>query len=93
VLWRGIRGLSYTSVARLRSARSLVRIQPGAYSRWCSVSGAVVSSSKSIQQQVREIQKLISDTEETLAQAKWALETLVFRLDQEDEGESAPPGG
>ena len=45
----------------------------------------MVSSSKSIQQQVREIQKLIGDAEETLAQAKWALETLVFRLAQEDE--------
>ena len=45
----------------------------------------MASSSKSLQQQVREIQKLISDAEDTLAQAKWALETLVFRLAQEDE--------
>ena len=45
----------------------------------------MVSGSKSLQQQVREIQKLIADAEETLAQAKWALETLVFRLAQEDE--------
>jgi hypothetical protein len=50
----------------------------------------VVSGSKSPQQQVREIQKLISDAEDTLAQAKWALETLVFRLAQEDE--DASPG-
>ena len=50
----------------------------------------MVSSSKGIQDQVREIQKLISDAEETLAQAKWALETLVFRLAQEDE--DAAPG-
>jgi hypothetical protein len=50
----------------------------------------MVSGSKSLQQQVREIQKLIADAEETLAQAKWALETLVFRLAQEDE--DAPRG-
>ena len=43
------------------------------------------SSSKSLQEQVREIQKLISDANETLDQARWALETLVFRLAQEDE--------
>ena len=43
------------------------------------------SSSKSLQEQVREIQKLISDATETLDQARWALETLVFRLAQEDE--------
>ena len=53
----------------------------------CSV-GHMVSGSKSLQQQVREIQKLISDAEETLAQAKWALETLVFRLAQDDEDEA-----
>jgi hypothetical protein len=43
------------------------------------------SSSKSYQEQVREIQKLISDANETLEQARWALETLVFRLAQDDE--------
>jgi hypothetical protein len=53
------------------------------------VEQAMVSGSKSLQQQVREIQKLISDAEDTLAQAKWALETLVFRLAQEDE-DAAP---
>jgi hypothetical protein len=53
------------------------------------VERAMVSGSKSLQQQVREIQKLISDAEDTLAQAKWALETLVFRLAQEDE-DAAP---
>ena len=54
----------------------------------------MVSGSKSVQQQVREIQKLISDAEETLAQAKWALETLFFRLDQEEGDEDAgPPAG
>jgi hypothetical protein len=52
----------------------------------------VVSGSKSLQQQVREIQKLISDAEDTLAQAKWALETLVFRLAQDDEDATPPPG-
>jgi hypothetical protein len=50
-----------------------------------------VSGSKSVQQQVREIQKLISDAEETLAQAKWALETLVLRLAQEDDDGGAGP--
>jgi hypothetical protein len=53
------------------------------------VERAMVSGSKSLQQQVREIQKLIADAEDTLAQAKWALETLVFRLAQEDE-DAAP---
>jgi hypothetical protein len=53
----------------------------------CSVA-LVVSGSKSLQEQIREIQKLISDAEDTLAQAKWALETLVFRLAQEDEDEA-----
>ena len=48
----------------------------------------MVSRSKSLQQQVQEIQKLISDAEETLAQAKWALETLVFRIAQDDEDET-----
>ena len=54
----------------------------------------MVQGSKSLQQQVREIQKLISDAEETLAQAKWALETLVYRLDQgEADEDAAPPTG
>lgn len=48
----------------------------------------MVPGSKSLEQQVREIQKLIADAEETPAQAKWALETLVFRLAQEDEDEA-----
>jgi hypothetical protein len=46
-------------------------------------------SSKSLQEQVREIQKLIKDAEETLDQARWALETLVFRLAQDDEDHPA----
>jgi hypothetical protein len=45
----------------------------------------MTSSSKSLQEQVREIQKLISDAQETLDQARWALETLVFRLAQDDD--------
>jgi hypothetical protein len=53
----------------------------------------VVSGSKSLQQQVREIQKLIADAEDTLAQAKWALETLVFRLAQEEDDDDAAPTG
>jgi hypothetical protein len=52
----------------------------------------MVSGSKSVQQQVREIRKLIEDAEETLAQAKWALETLVFRLAQEDEDAGSGTG-
>ena len=53
----------------------------------------MVPGSKSLQEQVREIQKLISDAEETLAQAKWALETLVFRLAQDDGDDAVPPVG
>jgi hypothetical protein len=45
----------------------------------------MVPAGKSLEQQVREIRKLIADAEETLAQAKWALETLEFRLAHEDE--------
>ena len=45
----------------------------------------MVTGGKSLQEQVREIQKLIEDADETLAQAKWALETLIFRLNQEEE--------
>ena len=48
----------------------------------------MVPGSKSLEQQVCEIQKLIADAEETLARAKSALETLVFRLAQEDEDEA-----
>lgn len=51
-----------------------------------------VSGSKSLQRRVREIQKLIEDADETLAQARWALETLVFRLAQED-GEAGAGSG
>ena len=49
------------------------------------------SSSKSLQDQVREIQKLIEDADESLAQAKWALETLIFRIGREDLGARAEP--
>ncbi len=44
----------------------------------------MVTGGKSLQDQVREIQKLIADADETLAQARWALETLIFRLAQEE---------
>jgi hypothetical protein len=44
----------------------------------------MTSSSKSLQDQVREIQKLIDDASETLGQARWALQTLVFRIAQEE---------
>ena len=43
----------------------------------------MTASSKSLQDQVREIQKLIADANETLSQAQRALETLMDRLDQE----------
>jgi hypothetical protein len=43
---------------------------------------------KSLEDQVREIQKLIADARETLTQAEWALETLAGRLDGGGE-----PGG
>jgi hypothetical protein len=46
----------------------------------------MVSERKSLQQQVREIQKLIADATETLDQARWALETLVYRIAQEEGG-------
>ena len=51
--------------------------------------GSVRSMEKSVEDQVREIQKLISDAEDTLAQAKWALETLAVRLAQEDDSPGA----
>jgi hypothetical protein len=44
----------------------------------------MASSSKSLQDQVREIERLIEDADETLAQAKWALQTLIFRLAQNE---------
>jgi hypothetical protein len=40
---------------------------------------------KSVEDQVREIRKLISDAEATVAQARWALETLALRLAQDDD--------
>jgi hypothetical protein len=46
--------------------------------------GSVRRMEKSLEDQVREIQKLISDAEATLAQAKWALETLALRIAQDD---------
>jgi hypothetical protein len=45
------------------------------------------STSKSLQDQIREIQRLIEDADETLAQAKWALQTLLFRLEQEEQAQ------
>jgi hypothetical protein len=40
----------------------------------------MVSGGKSLQDQVGEIQKLMSDASETLRQASWAMETLLARL-------------
>jgi hypothetical protein len=45
----------------------------------------MVPPGKSLEDQVREIQKLISDARDTLAQAEWALETLVSRIGRDEE--------
>jgi len=45
----------------------------------------VVQASKSLEDQVREIQKLLADARESLTQAEWALETLVHRIRREEE--------
>lgn len=37
---------------------------------------------KSLQDQIREIRKLIEDAEDSLGQARWALQTLETRLGQ-----------
>jgi hypothetical protein len=42
-----------------------------------------MESRKSPQEQVREIGKLIEDAQERLDQARYALDTLVARLDQD----------
>jgi len=47
----------------------------------------MVPAGKSLEDQVREIQKLIADARETLAQAEWALETLAGRIHREEEQE------
>jgi hypothetical protein len=44
---------------------------------------------KSLQEQVREIEKLIDDATETLAQARWALETLRYRIAADEAGGGA----
>ena len=43
----------------------------------------MVTTRKNLEDQVREIRKLLADASETLAQAQWALQTLEARL-QED---------
>jgi hypothetical protein len=43
----------------------------------------VTSNLKSVQQQIDEIRSLISDAQQTLAQANYALSTLLERLDDE----------
>ncbi len=50
----------------------------------------MTSSGKSLEDQVREIRKLVQDAEETLDQARWALETLESRLAR---GASDSPSG
>jgi outer membrane protein TolC len=47
----------------------------------------VPSNLKSVQQQIDEIRSLISDAQQTLAQANYALSTLLERLDEEDPEE------
>lgn len=42
---------------------------------------------KSIEQQIAEIRSLISEAQQTLAQANYALTTLLERLDAEDPEE------
>jgi len=49
----------------------------------------MVSGSKTLQDQVGEVRRLISDASETLRQADWALETLETRLSDTRE-RSAP---
>ena len=44
------------------------------------------SINKGLLDQVREIKKLLEDAEETLSQARWALTTLEFRLNQLEAG-------
>jgi hypothetical protein len=45
---------------------------------------------KSLQDQVGEIKKLISDASETLRQANWAMETLVDRLNNDTPAAATP---
>jgi hypothetical protein len=46
-------------------------------------------TAKSLQEQVREIEKLIADATETLDQARWALETLRYRIGADESGGGA----
>jgi hypothetical protein len=50
------------------------------------------STNKSILDQVREIKKLMEDADEALAQARWAMTTLEFRLNQLEASGGASPG-
>ena len=47
----------------------------------------VPSNLKSVQHQIDEIRSLIADAEQTLAQANYALSTLLERLGDEEEPE------
>jgi uncharacterized coiled-coil protein SlyX len=47
----------------------------------------VPSNLKSVQQQIDEIRSLISEAQQTLAQANYALSTLLERLDEEEPEE------
>ena len=49
------------------------------------------STNKSILDQVREIKKLMEDADEALAQARWAMTTLEFRLNQLEASGGASP--
>ena len=48
---------------------------------------AVSSNLKSVQQQIDEIRSLISEAQQTLAQANYALSTLLERLDEQEPEE------
>jgi hypothetical protein len=43
-------------------------------------------TNKSLLDQVREIKRLLDDADETLSQARWAMTTLEFRLNQLEPG-------
>jgi len=51
------------------------------------------STNKSLLDQVREIKKLLDDADETLSQARWAMTTLEFRLNQAEAESAGEPEG
>jgi hypothetical protein len=73
---------------RTRGAHGAMTISraAGALTLLGAASADMVSGSKSLQDQVAEIQKLIEDASDTLHQANWALETLRERLASTSDG-------